>query len=80
MTTPDHPMAKSHEPRDPAEPCSGCGLPHNAPGSRHNAKAPAGTKCGVNGCTKRPLTECFVGSERVGVWCHLGPHRWRKQA
>jgi hypothetical protein len=59
-------------------PCPDCGLPWSAPGSRHCQKAPAGSVCGVDGCKKRPLTECFVGTERVGIRCVAGEHRWRK--
>lgn len=58
-------------------PCPDCGLPWETPGSLHG-RAPAGSVCGIDGCKKRPFTECFVGAERVGVWCVTGGHRWRK--
>lgn len=77
--TPKPTAAADHAPpRPPSEPCPDCGLPPGV--GKHCQRAPAGTVCGVDGCKMRPLTECFVGSERVGVWCPSGGHRWRKQA
>lgn len=61
-------------------PCPDCGLAWQTPGSRHMKRAPAGSVCGVDGCKKRPLTECFVNGKRVAVWCVGGGHRWRRPA
>ncbi len=72
------PMVSYPTPPGDDKPCPECGLPWKTPGALHCRRAPAGTVCGVDGCTKRPMTECFVGGERVGVWCVAGRHRWRK--
>jgi len=59
-------------------PCPDCGRPWDS--GRHCVRATPGTVCGVEGCRRKPLTECFdEAGVRVASVCVIGgKHRWRK--
>jgi len=71
-------MVSAPIPASKDTPCPDCGLLWDTPGSLHCQRAAAGSKCGVEDCGKRPLTECFIDGVRVATWCPVGGHRWRK--
>jgi len=59
-------------------PCPDCGRSWDS--GRHCVRATLGTICGVDGCRRKPLTECFDDAGvRVASICVIGgKHRWRK--
>lgn len=76
--TDDSRMVSYPVPAPPDSLCPECGMPRNTPGSRHCVRAAAASRCAEPGCKRRPLTECWVGADRVAMWEPAGGHRWRK--
>jgi len=81
MADPDRPMVSPPLPAG-GKPCPDCERPWSGSGVRHCQRAAPGSKCVVEGCNSRPLTECIgADGQRLAVICAKGgAHRWRKPA